>query len=253
MAKAMKKVESSNVDAFAGIAEVQKAGLQPLTDTSMPMSPYVQFAHNNAKNRRQYETALGARTNGDPVLVHGQEFTLLEPFKFIAMPIYHQAYCEFEQGGNFEIVGAIEAAGKVPDGYSEIIHSVIICVIGNDLIPARIRWRGPKCPAIKTAIKAITEEVEESDFPNRSKDHQKIAATKMPKWAWMLNEATIKPVPAKQGREAYELATATSKLVPFGVLATLMKLRQTEAFKTVLDDCIKDHKDMAKKIQDMIS
>lgn len=233
---------------FDMVAQGPKASA-PLVQTQLPLSPYVQFMHPMSKNFRQMLTAVGNQPNGTPVLVNSNTFTLLSPFKFMVTEAFHQYNAESDDKGELIAYREIDTPGRNPRGWSEFIDSIIVLIIGNDLIPARCRFKGPKCPAIKTAIDALQNDAETEDFGGRSKDHGKVVASKCPKWAYHTITAAIRNVPAKSvGGFPYDLCEGTAGLSSLTSLATLTKLSKDAAFGQVFSEVIEDYNREYEKI-----
>jgi len=236
------KQPAGSIDLFKAVQD-STLMRKPVVSTGVGVSPYVQFAHNAAKNYKAMMTALGSVPDGHPILVANQNtFTRLEPFEFLLVPAFFQYYGRSDDLGN--ILEIQEVAGRKPDGrdWAEFIDAVMILKIGNDLQPARIRFRGPKCPAFKGAMDSITNDVTDPDFGKRSRDHAKVAGSKTPSWAWLLHTATIqRKQPRDPKARPYDECTSSSTLTPLSVLNTTIKLQGDDSFVKVMQDCLNDH------------
>lgn len=235
------------LDMFKGSDEA----LIPLVEGGFA-SPYVQFYHPNAKNARNIIGALGNIEEGTPVYVNGQEFTHLDPFKFILCPMYYQYFADFDSDGKPTEVYL--PSMKYPRDFKECINAVIL-VIQDDgnITPARCRFMGPKCPACRTAVHAITDDVKNVDWVGKSKEHAATKKSGLPDWTWATVEVTVtrempktthrvdKNTGKKVKSQPYDLANGT--VVPSSVidLVNLSKLNKSEEFKATMQACIDDH------------
>ena len=227
-----------------------------LVETGMPVSPYVQFAHPQSKNYAQMTAALRGITTGTPVLVNGNEFIKLDPFQFIALDqAYYQCFARYD--GTGEIVGTLEPVGRCPKGspgasWSETITAVILLVVGNDIMPARCRFKGPKVPGIRGAINAIEEQCKASDFAQRGKDQAKLAKSGTPEWAWLIHTGTVTEKKGQESNMAYHELQSSFTLTPASVIGTLLKLQNSEDFAAVMGDVLEDHNEEVSKLEGLI-
>ena len=231
----------------------------PLTDTGLALSPYVQFAHPMSKNYVNMVAALKSVPTGSPVLVSPDgSYTKLDPFQFLATPAFYQYFGEYDDQG--ELIIAIEAIGRCPKGMSESVIAVMVVLIGNDLQPVRCRFKGAKCPVIKTAINAVMD-TEAEDFAGRGKDHAKLVKSGSPAWSWLLHTGTMtevksKPGIGKDGKQhsgyTYHTCESTSVLTPASVVGTLLKLNSDESFSNTMTQCLEDFNTEVEKTQALI-
>jgi hypothetical protein len=249
MAKSSAAIQKRNV------FDVVKSGVAkpvaPLAETGVPVSPYVQFAHPQAKNFTQMTTALRNLSVGTPVLVNSNEFIKLDPFNFIAITdAYHQCFAKYDHTG--EIVGTREPVGRTPSGYSETVTAVILLVVGNDIMPARCRFKGPKVPGIRNAINAVDEQCRASDFAQRGKDHAKIAKSGLPEWAWLVHTGIITEKKGKDSGMAYHELQSSFALSTLGITGTLLKLQNDEGFVTLMSEILEDHNEEVEKLDNLL-
>lgn len=249
MAKSKELANKPNVFALLATKDVKGGG--KLEDTGAAVSPYIQFAHPLSKNYAQMSTALKGLTTGTPVLVQPDGvFVKLEPFQFLATPAFYQCYGQYNDAG--EVTATMPPMGRTPTDWYETIVAVVVLVMGNDLYPARCRFKGPKCPAVRMAIMAIQDQCEDPDFKSRGKDHAKVAASGLPSWAWLLHTANLQERTGKNSARPYHLCESVSALTPFGTLTTLNKLQASEPFAGLFGECLADYNAEVEKLEGLI-
>lgn len=234
-----------NAVATVGANPLAMLGKQPAPqlENFQGSSPWVQFHHVMAKNNGKVTAALGAIPNGTSVYCGATEFKKLDPFQFICTPNYVQGYGRFE-GAN--IVEYRHADGsRPPTGFREIISAFILVVTDGEVLPARCEFRTTKCSGFKRASDAMSETML-PQWVDGSKDRKKVAdaAAKydIPAWALLTHTGAITPYPAKDGKQAFEVLSTSSKLTDGLVLSTLAKLIKDDEFATQVDNCLKDQR-----------
>lgn len=234
-------------DVFA-LVEAGKTTNKPLVATVLPISPYVQFMHPMAKNYGSLVAAVRNQPNGTPVLVDGDSFTMLAPFTFMVTPAFHQYYAKGD--GDGEPIAYSEPIGRTPVGWSEFVDAVIILHVDGEQKVARCRFKGPKCPVVKSLIMAMQNDAESDDFATRSKDHGRVVNTKLPTWTWHSTTGVIRNVPPKKpGAFAYDLCEGVAVLTPLATLALLAKAKSDVAFSVNMASCLEDHNKRMAELQ----
>lgn len=206
------------------------------------VSPYVQFAHPQAKNYGNMVAALGKIDEGTPIYVDGNEFTLLDPFAFIASPAWHQYYADID--GDGQIIAAQSFENRKPKDWVDLIDAVLLVVINDEIKPARIRCRGPKCPMYRDAHNRNIEATAK-EWPGESKDNALAASSKLPSWMWLTHSVAFsthnprKAVTADgQKKKPYIVADSSAKATKAIVLNELRKRMVDNEFKEVLQACM---------------
>lgn len=236
----------------------------PLVDTTST-SPYVQFAHPNAKAYPAIVEACGKTNEGTPILCLNGEYKKLDNFQFLVMPGTPQAptYIQF--------MGVSDAEGKVIEAYSmdnapknakEYIEAIILCILKDSIQPARIRFMGAKTAGYKASIARIRKpdgDVWAEDFPGRSKDHKFVSQSHLPRWSWLTHTGSLSRHTPKRKvdedgnpvKDYYQLDTssAVSSMVVLKLLRDAMK---DETFLADSDACMKDFKNRCDEIANLI-
>lgn len=234
--------------------------LQPLQNIGGATSPYVMFVHPQSPQYPNILSALGKIPNGTAVLVSNGEYTRLDPFEFILLteqPL--QYFADFDSQNN--VVGAaLVPVERIPqnekgDRYKECIEAIVLVVQDSELQPARVSFRGPKCPAVKTACSA-RQDCDLPEFGGRSKEHGVIAKSKTPKFLWHTISCTVTekdPKRTDRGQKEYQELSGVARLTTVNVLAEFAKVKSELDFLKACEDCLTDHNSRVEEISAIAS
>ncbi len=213
-------------------------------------SPYVFFVSDNkpAKYNPLCEK-LGYRPgklpNGTPVLMQGGTPVELSPCTFLLTPYVFQHWSRV----NTDDLSIIEARTEQTRGdFMEHVETVVIVLHDGGAFPARLTFRGPKCPAAKQ-VKQEQTDSKEPGWASRSRSHADAATIDKP---WLRVVGTLQ-LTTKDGKKGpYQLADAVCEPIAADQADAIRAAFKDEGFRETLKACVGEWDTRVKMIKSKV-
>lgn len=202
-------------------------------------SPYAFFAHTRNRKLNQIVQSIGrVPKDGEPILSVDGKFVPLSPFKFMLNPQYLcQYWAQVDDQNNFTATSRKQQRARPWAEYFDVIAFIFY---GDSITPARITFKGPKCPAVRTLLAEIREASDlASNWAGKSKAHaQASEAIKTPALRIVADVTMTHQTPS--GGFPYDVADCTARPITSEEFQTVSDVWQTDAFKQAFAACVED-------------
>lgn len=131
----------------------------PITLPEASRTPYVQFVSSKSKNYGELLGKIPSLREGEPVLVQPAPAhpVKLSPMKYFLLHAT-EFWGQYNQLG--ELVAVSSTKPEPTNGgprYDQTIEATVLVVLEDRLVPAQVRFKSTKCPAVYPAIRAMEE------------------------------------------------------------------------------------------------
>lgn len=166
--------------------------------------PYVGWSPMKGDKMSDFK-ALGIAP-GEPYLSRDGGVEHLDPFRFLLLDAF-QCWASTDSSYNTLSVVTSKPTGRT-DPHKELIETLILVVLDDEIVPALATFRGPKSTAAKTAIDTL-KAASQAEWGKRSDAHK--ATMKLPyPFARFASTVSLRRRTSKSTGEHYVEAKATT-------------------------------------------
>ena len=167
-------------------------------------TPYVLFVSPKGQTFAKIAQQIPDLQDGDPVLVNGDEYTRLNPFRFYIVDAFQHFSAVDGQGQIIETTLDAEKAREDKE-YKEHIETMLIVQHADNLVPATCTFKTTKTNAAHRALETLKKASDLESWSKLSAEHKASAAVPYP-YARFITTVTLKRGTGKKSGFAFVAA-----------------------------------------------
>lgn len=175
-------------------------------------TPYVLFVSPKGQTFAKISQQIPDLQDGDPILVRGDSYTRLNPFRFYLIQAFQHFSIVDGQGQITETTLDPDVAKEDKDRkWSEHVETVLIAVLPDgSLVPATCTFKTTKTNAAHRAIDELKAAADVDSWSARSPEHKASSVASWP-YARFVTTVTLKRGTAKRSGFAFVAANAFTR------------------------------------------
>lgn len=198
--------------AVPALAKFQDNGAIVAVGPSFQTTPYVAFASSKSDSFAKYMLTNRDLQDGDPVLVRPEPLLPLKlsPFRFYLLKAV-QFWAQVDGSGQIVKTTSDKDATVGDRSWVEHIETLVLVVLPDALVPARVRFKSTKTNAIHTAIDARRLADNDEEWGNLSPDHK---ASLVAKDSWARFTCIVRMKPGVSKSSGFKYVAAYGAIQP---------------------------------------